>query len=215
MRILLTNHFPFEGSAAGALVLRLAQGFIDRGHSVRLLTVDRERSETCSFPVRTVVCNSAGETADLRFDVPRFRSEGDRHLTFHDLSNRQLSDYRQALREALDAEIADFDPHIIHAQHIWLQGHLVLEGGVPYVLTAWGPELEDAAWELRYRRYAQETAENAGQILAATAELAAAVHALFGDLEGRVLVVPPDDCDLALTAYQQVLQSRFGDTLRP
>jgi hypothetical protein len=215
MRILLTNHFPIEDSAAGALVVRLAQGFVDRGHAVRLLVVDHNQGGASKFYVRTIVCNPTGEAADLRFALPRFAAEGDRQLTFHDLSNRQLNDYRQALRDAFDDEISTFDPHIIHVQHIWLQGHLALEAGVPYVLSAWGPELEDASREARFRRYAQETAENAGCILTASDDQAAAVRALFGDLEDRVVTIAPDDCDQTLLAYRQVLQSRFGDTWRP
>jgi hypothetical protein len=215
MRILLTNHFPIEDSAAGALVIRLAQGFADRGHTVRLLVVDRKPGRAGKFYVRTIVCNPAGEAADLAFPLPRFAADGDQQLTFHDLSNRQLSDYRHALRQALDDEIAAFDPHIIHVQHIWLQGHLALEAGVPYVLSAWGPELDDAAQEPRYRRYSQETAENAGRILTASDDLAAAVRSLFGDLEDRVVTIPPDDFDQTLQAYEQVLQSRFGDNRRP
>jgi hypothetical protein len=215
MRILLSNHFPIEDSAAGAQVVRLAQGFIDRGHAVRLLVVDRNLGRPSKFEVRTIVCNPNDESADLHFALPRFAAEGDHRLTFHDLSNRQLSDYRQALRHAFDEEIAAFDPHIIHVQHIWLQGHLALEAGVPYILSAWGPELEDASREPRFRRYAQETAENAGRIFAATDDLATAVRSLFGDLEDRVVTMALDDFDQTLLAYEQVLQSRFGDARRP
>jgi hypothetical protein len=215
MRILLTNHFPIEYSATGALTARLAQGFVDRGHTVRLVAVDRTPARTGKLYVRTIVCNPTGENADLRFELPRFTADSDEQLTFHDLSNKQLSDYRQALRDALDDEIATFDPHIIHGQHVWLQGHLALEAGVPYVLTAWGPELDDAANEPRYRRYAQETAENAGRIFTATDELADTVRSLFGDLEDRVVTVAPDDFDQTLAGYEQVLQARFGDQRRP
>jgi hypothetical protein len=212
MRILLTHHLPLAESAAGAFLAQLALDLLSAGHRVRSLIVDRQRFGPDDFSVRRVVCDPDAPDADLDFPLPTFESGAADH-TFEDLTNHQLNRYREVLRAALDDEINHFDPHVIHAQHVWVQGHLALETGVPYVLTAWGEELPICQRDARYRRYAQEAAENAGRVLAHGPALCDAVIKTFDDLEDRVqLVSAPGPFEL-LNVYQEVLRTRFGRDL--
>jgi hypothetical protein len=66
----------------------------------------------------------------------------------------------------LDAEVDQFDPHIVHAQHVWVGAQLALETGVPYVASAWSVELAEYDREARYRRWVEQAAENAARVLA-------------------------------------------------
>ncbi len=168
MRVLLTNHFPFHGSGTGTYTLDLAGALRSAQHEVRCLIVDRDSQTVVPFPVDHVTCRANDPTADLPFDFPCFTSHPASHNTFAQLSDRQLAQYRDVLRSRLDRLIADFDPHLIHCQHIWLLGHLALETGVPYVLTAQGTDLMGFEQDARYRGYAQQAAENAGRIMAAS-----------------------------------------------
>ena len=52
-------------------------------------------------------------------------------LSFADLSDDQIVEYRNALRRKLDRCVERFDPHLIHCQHAWLFAHLALESGAP------------------------------------------------------------------------------------
>ena len=49
----------------------------------------------------------------------------------------QISRYRDAWRRRLDREVDRFNPHVIHAGHLWWDAQLALETGVPYVVSAW------------------------------------------------------------------------------
>jgi hypothetical protein len=152
MRILLMHHFPLGQSQAGPLVRKWSLSLESAGHETRLLIVDRQSRDDEPLTIDRVVCRADDATADLAFEIPQFSaSQG---LVFRALSDSQLAAYRDQLRRHLDAQIDRFDPHVIHAQHIWVQGQLALETGVPYVLNAWGPELIEYESDARYRNLA-------------------------------------------------------------
>src|SRR4029079_10134825 len=121
--------------------------------------------------VRRVVCRSNSVGADLPFEFPCFTPHPRSGQLFSTLSDAQLAQYREVLRLALDDEVDEFDPHIVHAQHIWVLGHLALEAGVPYVLSTDGTELACLAADSRYARLSQEAAENASRLVIANSAL--------------------------------------------
>lgn len=189
MRVLVTNHFPFHGSGTGTYTLDLADGLIAAGHDVRALIVDRQREGDEPFDVERIACRAGDASADLPFDFPCFTSHPVSHQTFAGLSDAQIHAYLDVQRARLDQVVAEFDPHIIHGQHIWLQGHLALETGVPYVLSAQGTDLMGYRQDARYRAYAEQAAENAGRILAASQYIRDDVLTTFGVSPERVETV--------------------------
>lgn len=217
MRILLANHVPFQGASSGLHVERLAQSLLSAGHDVRCLIVDAQARADDIVPVRRVVSRQGDAAADLPFDFPNFEGHPLSRQTFQALTDQQLLGYRDVLRQALDAEVEAFDPHVIHAHDIWILGHLALEAGAPYLLTTSGQEFAVCRLDPRFRRYAEEAAENAGRIIAADDALRREVIALFGELEGRV-VTQPAVCSAPGTAavewlgglYREVRCERFG-----
>jgi hypothetical protein len=235
MRVVLLHHFPLEHGSAGDLVRQWATDLQAAGHSVRVLIVD-SHGPTSADTIDRVVCDPGDATADLPFAVPSFggshvggpaknaTSGWQSGLTFHGLSDEQLSAYRDVQRDRLDAIIDEFDPHVIHAQHVWVQGQLALETGVPYLLNAWGAELDEGRADERYRMLAAQAAENAGRILVADPTLAQQIVKLFEIGPERTLVMPPDwvpsdagsgpaseQRGAALAAlYHMVYDERFG-----
>ena len=192
MRVLLTNHFPLHGSGSGTYTHDLAVGLQQAGHKVRVLVLDDHAEGDGRaggdepFPVRRVVGKPSDATADLPFGIPCFTSHPRSDRSFYTLSDDQIAQYRQVLRRHLDEQISAFDPQVVHSQHIWILGHLALEAGVPYVLSATGSDLLGYAADERYRRFAEEAAENAGRILAASDYTRRRVLATFDVPEERV-----------------------------
>lgn len=222
MRILLMHHFPLGQSQAGPLVRNWSLSLESAGHETRLLIVDSQNRDDQTLAIERVVCNAGDATADLAFEVPQFSpSPG---LAFHALSDSQLATYRDQLRRHLDAQIDRFDPHVIHAQHIWVQGQLALETGVPYVLNAWGPELIEYETDARYRTLADQAAENASRILVPDERLLRRVREMFAAAADCTLLMPPElnppdgvspPAQVAAgnwlaALYQGVLDERFG-----
>ena len=223
MRILMMHHFPLAQSEAGRLAWRWARALDAAGHNVQLLIVDKHRRESEPLAVERVICRDGDIAADLPFAPPQFSTaDGSKpQLTFGALSDSQLAGYREQVRRRLDSIIDRFDPHLIHAQHIWIQGQLGLETGVPYVLNAWNAELIDYESQPRYRALADQAAENAGRILVPDDGLLRRVVAMFDVARERMLVMPaelmpsePADSSATsnrlLEIYQAVLDERFG-----
>ncbi len=217
MRVLLTDHFVPATSASDRYGRWLASGLQRAGHNVRMLVVADRPQPAEPFPQRVVVCRAKDPTADLPFSLPSFETDSSAGISFLDLSTDQLAAYREELRRQLDIEVAEFDPQIIHAQHIWIEGQLALETGVPYVLTGWGPELEFWAADPRYRDLIDQAAENASRIVVASESLASQIAAKFESIAERIVVVP----EIAATdgfgasgilagIYRDAFQERFG-----
>jgi hypothetical protein len=227
MRVLFLHHFPLEQSEAGQLVQQWSRALMAAGHEIRCLVVDEQRRGSESFAIERVVCRAGDAAADLPFAIPQFSTlarEG-RDLKFSALSDHQLSKYRDQLRRRIDGQIERFDPHVIHAQHIWVLGQLALETGVPYVLNASAHELADYAHDDRYRILADQAAENAGRILATSEAVLRRVVATFELAADRASLMPPElnpgsstlsdgadtrAADRLAAIYQQVLDQRFG-----
>jgi hypothetical protein len=225
MRILLAHHFPLRQSEPGRLVWQWASALDAAGDQVRLLVVDDEHRFGEPLAIERVVCGD-DPNADLTFKLPHFSTppETSDGLLFAALSNAQLAQYRERLRRRLDAQILRFDPHVIHVQHVWVLGQLALETGVPYVLSAWGPELVDCQRDERYGALAAQAAENAGRIMAADEATKRQVESLFDGAAERTIVMPDElrrnsagDAEASRASaatlhalYQAVLDERFG-----
>ena len=213
MRVLFIQHFPLDDMApAGGWVRDLAKALLEQGHEVHALLVDHDQAAADPFPVTRVVCQPGNPTADLDFPLPRFSNEDGTKQAFATLGEDQLSRYREVLRKKLDLEVERYDPHVIHAQHIWLGGQLALETGVPYVLSAWGPELAECTGAPRLRALAEQAAENASRIFVQSRELADAVQAAFDVGDEQLVIIPPQvtAADPFVEIYRTMLIERFG-----
>ena len=165
-------------------------------------------------------------TAELHFPLPRFdvpdgASDG---VAFSQLSDGQLSEYRENLRRRLDGQIDRFNPHVLHAQHVWLEGQLALETGVPYVLNAWHDELAGPAADARFQDLVAQAAENASRILVPDEAVRSRVAAAFDGAADRTMIMPrklhagaldasvasSDTSARLIALYQAVLEERFG-----
>ncbi|HQU42928.1 MAG TPA: hypothetical protein PK867_08950 [Pirellulales bacterium] len=94
---------------------------------------------------------------------------------------------RHEWRRRLDCEVREFDPQIVHVQGIGMIGHLVLESGVPYLLSTWGHEVPECQRDGRLYDLAQQVLENAGRVLVDGQATRRAVEATFGAPERPIV----------------------------
>ena len=212
MRVLLTHHFPLQQGTVGQYVVDLARALQADEHEVRIVAIGHSPALK-GLSVRSIACREENG-AGLSFDVPWFGIEPEGDLTFERLSSDEFTSYRDQLRRELDAEVEDFDPQIIHAQHVWLWAQLALETGVPYVVNAWGPEFVSRARDDRYRPLADQAAENASRLFVPDEHVRREVLNTFEDLAQRTILLPAI-ADSSLVAalmqhYLTVLEDRFG-----
>lgn len=219
LRILLAHHAPLHEGIAGREARRGYDALRQAGHQVRLLLVAGAAQGAANHE-RWIVSNPHDADADLEFHLPAFATleSGKPFTPFDELSERQLLEYRDALRMALDAEMGGFDPHVVHAQHAWLLGHAALEAGVPYVLSVWPDELEALSKQARFRRMAHEAAENAGGLFVPDEATRRRAIETFDEVDPERFVVPDGALPLVEqleAAYREALGRRFGGTIPP
>lgn len=210
MRILLTSHDPLDTPGPGKIVDDWARRLTAAGHQVRVLCVEGLPHAETESHVRRVFCHPTDKQATVKLVRPSLISSTENEgRPFTSLTDRELSDYRDMLRVEFDREIDLYDPCMVHVQHLWFFGHLALEAGVPYVVSAHGGEFVAGRIDARFRRYMQETAENACRIFTHDAAAAAGTAALVGNLEGRV-VPAPTTAESLPNIYHAALLERFG-----
>jgi hypothetical protein len=218
MRILLVNQGPLRGAESGLPFAALGGALAAAGHEVRRLAVDSQEPSSDLVPTRCISSHSGEPQMILPMETPQSSDDPAGAHSLKELSDQQLIAHRDLLRQALDAEIDAFDPHIVHVQPIGVLAHLALEAGAPYVLTASGVELPVDRLDPRFRRLAEEAAENAGRIVALTEDIRVRMIAAFGDLDGRVVAMPAElnaapqteTANWLTEIYRQVLTDRFG-----
>lgn len=238
MRILLVQHGPAEESPGGTTNRLLATDLLLLGHEVRVLTMAEHEAigSTAISILRTVICSASDPKAELKFPLPRFLppapcseppvsspqppasslkpqapgAGGSVSATFAALTDAQLAEYRSKLRDVLDEIIHQFNPHLVHVQHLWILAHLALESGVPYVAQVWGPELATTALDDRYLPLVEQAAENAGRILVDSPSMAADLLVRFDIGSERIALTAPSDAAKIARLYETMLIERYG-----
>jgi hypothetical protein len=207
MRILVTTHRRPDASAAGRWTTAAVAALRGAGCAVRLLFAD---GEAAAGPHEHVVrCGPAGE---LPFAPPDFTpAAGDG--SFAGLDDGQVAAYREVLRSHLDQEVDRFNTHLVHCQHAWILSQLVMEAGVPYVVSVWGDELAAYEASARCRALADQAVENAGRLLFGSLAVRRAVPASWEVEAQRCQVLEadaPPSAESLLSIYRQLLVERFG-----
>lgn len=182
MRVLLMNHFPLAGSGSGVYTMNIARALVRKGHEVCIIVPENEPLESLEdngIKLHPVYFNSCREGA-LDYNFPCFTTHPRSVQTFIDLTDEQLVQYERSFREALEEEIASFDPDVIHCGHIWLQAAYAADYGVPLIITAHGTDLIGFKESERFRDYAKKAFDAAFAVVTISRESTQIVEELFG-----------------------------------
>ncbi len=181
MKILLINHFPFEGSGSGTYTCNIAAFLADHGHEVGVVMPENQtRFHAPQVKVYPVFFKYNETIKDaLDFNFPCFTSHPRSVNTFYELTEEQLSRYMHAFESAISRAVRDMQPDIIHAQHIWLLSYLASKTEIPYIITAHGTDLMGYKKSERFRPYAHAAAEGARKFITISKDTDALVKATF------------------------------------
>ncbi len=78
--------------------------------------------------------------------------------------------YIHAFDEAIEAELEDFNPDIIHSGHIWILPSIASEYDIPLIITAHGTDLIGYEKGIRFRKYANAAFNEAYKIITISKE---------------------------------------------
>jgi glycosyltransferase involved in cell wall biosynthesis len=198
MKILLINHFPLEGSGSGVYTRNLAIELTKRGNEVRVIFPENEKPREEIFEQRPIYFKGLNSTDwDLDYDFPCFTSHPRSMNTYYDLNDKQMKDYIDVFLKRVKEEVDDFNPDIIHAQHLWIAPFAASKTKVPYVVTAHGTDLKGFKKDSRYHKYALEGARNASKIITISRQVDSEVKSLYG--------VNNEDNEIVMNGYDEEL----------
>ena len=211
MKVLMINHFPLEGSGSGTYTKNLATQLAKLGHEVCVIlpenSADYPRYEgvrlhpvffTPEIPATgTSAVASATETPGapsapagaLPFNFPCFTTHPRSTTAFDDLTPEQFAAYIGAFQRAIDEEVRDFAPDVVHGQHVWVLPALAADCGVPLVLTAHGTDLMGYEKWPELRSYAARAMEAARAVVCISADNEQLVRTTFPDQAHKAIRV--------------------------
>lgn len=181
MKILLINHFPLEGSGSGVYTRNLAIELTKRGNKVRVIFPENEKPREEIFEQSPIYFKGQNSVNwDLDYDFPCFTSHPRSINTYYDLNESQMKDYIELFVKRVKEEVDDFNPDMIHAQHLWIAPYAASKTNVPYVVTAHGTDLKGFKKDERYHKFAIEGARNASKIITISKQVDREVKELYG-----------------------------------
>lgn len=143
MRILLINHFPLVGSGSGVYVMNIAKSLEKKGHDVciimpenttEIMNIDNVKIHSVFFKRNEII------EGQLDFNFPCMDPHPRSDFLFDNMTELQIKQYEEAFRNAIEEELEEFQPDIIHAQHIWIISGLLKDYSIPYIITSHGAE---------------------------------------------------------------------------
>jgi glycosyltransferase involved in cell wall biosynthesis len=196
MRVLLTNHFPLEGSGSGIYTQNVARELTQKDHDALVITPAHEEQSGFPFGVRSILFTPDRLVEDdknvgerLSFNFPCFTTHPLSTTTYGDLSSDQREAYVDAFVRSTAKAVVEWKPDVIHAQHLWVTGYAAHATGLPYVATAHGTDLMGMRKYDAWRPIAREGAEHAFAIIAISKQVAEDTKHLYEVAPERIRLI--------------------------
>ena len=147
-KILMVTAFPTYGAGSGVQVTALANSYLKEGRDVTIITANNKTDfdKIPGVKYHIVPFKSEEENAEIidgqcDFNYLMFTTHTESTANFWDASLEQIREYENVFRKAINEEIKETKPDIIHGQHNWISTSIATETGVPVVTTIHGTDL--------------------------------------------------------------------------
>lgn len=217
MNILLINHLPLVGSGSGVYTSNLAKCLEKLGHKICIImpeneTKNIENEEFKKFKLHPVYFKNEEEiTGQLDFNFPCFTSHPRSTFNYYDMTDKQLEQFCEAFDKAIEEEIKEFKPDIIHTQHIWVISSIACKYNIPTVVTSHGTDIIGIQKGDRYKSKAEQVIENAKKIIAVSKENAALIIKHFPKAKPETIQAGYDPKVFNIQEYdKKEILSKYG-----
>lgn len=184
MKVLLINHFPLTGSGSGVYTNNLAKSLKKLGHEVCIIFPENEPvKSTDDIKLHPVYFNNDV----VPFNFPCFTTHPRSIQTFYSLTSEERDTYKNLFAQAIEEEIANFEPDIIHAGHIWTLADIAGSYDIPLIITAHGTDLIGYNKSLEYREDAYNAFDKAEKIITISKDNKVLVDEIYG--EGKSMLI--------------------------
>lgn len=198
MRILMVNTLPLTGSGSGVYATNMANALIRKGHEVHCIFLDNEVYDNPNpklkvHPIYFTKDDGSKPNVDelvLPFNFPCFTTHPRSHLNYRDLTEEQLQQYTQAIREAIAEEVEKFQPDVIHSGHVWISSAIAAEFDKPLVVTCHGTDIISFKESERYHSYAKKAADSADAIVCISKQNIDLMLKCFPEVKDKTFLMP-------------------------
>lgn len=193
MRILLINHFPLQGSGSGVYVVNIAKSLIKKGHEACIITPENtsDFSDIKDIKLHPVFFKYEEEIeGQQEFNFACFDPHPRSNLLFGNMTDIQLQQYKEAFRKAIEEEILEFKPDIIHSQHIWIISEVALKYNIPVIITSHGSDIMGYQFWPKFHPMMHEVVKNCKKIIAISENSKESITNIFKNNKEKVVTIP-------------------------
>jgi len=192
MRILLINHFPLQGSGSGVYVANIAKSLEKKGHKTCIITPENTSnfSDIKGIKLHPVFFKYKEEIENQQeFNFGCFDPHPRSSLLYNDMTEEQIEKYKNAFRQAIEEEIKEFKPDIIHSQHIWLISEVAADYGIPVIITSHGSDIMGyEAWE-RFHSCMHNAMDKCKKVIAISKHNAEVIANIFKENSEKIVTI--------------------------
>lgn len=186
MKILLINHFPLTGSGSGVYTYNIAKSLVNLGNEVCIIFPENELVEPNEkMKLHPVYFN--GVNNGISFNFPCFTTHPRSTKTFYELTDNELDLYKDTFRKAIEEEIRNFQPDVIHSGHIWTLSNIAGDYNIPLIITAHGTDLIGFEKSNIYKEECYLAYEKAKKIITISKDNQKLVDNIFGNQKSKLI----------------------------
>lgn len=192
MRVLLLNSFPLKGSGSGVYVVNIAKELVKNGHEVCIVMPENTTKirKIHNVKIHPVYFKRKEQIeGQLDFNFPCFDPHPRSSMNFSELADEQVKDYENAFRQAIEEEINEFKPDVIHSGHIWIISSLAVDYKIPVIITCHGSDVMGYNESDRYHNYAKKAAQGCKKIIAISKQNKEDLDNIFQEQKDKIFVM--------------------------
>lgn len=192
MRVLVINHSPLIGSGSGIYTMNISKALKAEGQDIRVITA----ANSLKFPnmgsikVHPIFFKYEDEVeGQIEFNVPCFDQYPTSDVVFYNLDEKQMQIYKDEFRKVLEEEIKEFEPDLIHTQHLWIWSSIVSEYNIPTIVTSHGSDMMGYDIDNKFYPYCIKAINGCNKIVTISKKNYEAVLERFPEAKDKTVIL--------------------------
>lgn len=192
MKVLLINHFPLAGSGSGVYVKNIAKQLVKMGHDVcviipenttNIIQIDKVKIHPVYFTREEVI------EGQVDFNFPCMDPHPRSSFLYEEMTDLQGEQYENAFKKAIEQEIIEFKPDVIHAQHIWIISSVLDQYNIPIIITSHGSDIMGYKESDKFHRHFKKAARDCKKIITISNHNKDEVVAILPEYKNKITTI--------------------------